>query len=195
MNHHYVLAPHDPDLADRATRLVDSHQPGHGVRAIASAHRESDFGHVIALQASDEQALQALLESLEFPFHQADAMSPASAPLSLSLTVCGDVPCEYINQLFGFVPSQLPACEEIVFLLMELDRDLHEIVDKIHVPPVDSHLAGVAIANGNTLLIELGNDDPDQLERDVAELLKIAHVRSVRKVHAAGHKLVRSDRR
>jgi hypothetical protein len=191
VNHHYVLAPHDPDLAERAERLVADHKPGHGIRAIATADRESDFGHVIALQAADEEALRKVLASLELPLQQeTDAVQAMSAPLSLS--VCGDVPCEKINEMFRIVPSQLPICDQIVFLLMELDRDLHEIVDRIHIPPVDSHLAGVAIANGNTLLVELGNDDPEQLEKDIAELTKVAHVRTVRTVRAAGRKTVRS---
>jgi hypothetical protein len=194
VNHHYVLAPHDPDLADRAARLVEDHRPGRGVRAIATAHRESDFGHVIALQAPDEDALQSLLDSLELPAERADAMSTtASAPLSLS--VCGDVPCEYINQLFDFVPSELPLCDQIVFLLCEFEDDIHDLVERLHIPPVDSHLAGVAIANGNRLLIELGNDHPDQLERDNEQLRGLAAIRTIQMVHAAGRKLVRSPHR
>ena len=192
MNHHYVLAQHDPDLADRAARLVDDHQPGHGVRAIATAHKESDFGHVIALQAPDEDALQTLLDSLELPFQQSDAVTATSASAPLSLTVCGDVPCEYINQLFDFVPSQLPLCDQIVFLVCEFEQEVHELVDRLDIPPVDSHLAGVAIADGNTLLLELCNDDPDQLERDIEHLRSVAEIRSIRMLHASGHKLVRS---
>jgi hypothetical protein len=191
VNHHYVLAPHDPGLAERAERLVNDHQPGHGIRAIASANRESDFGHVIALQAADLAALQSVLASLDLPGQgDVDAVQAMSAPLSLS--VCGDVPCEKINEMFRVVPSALPTCDQIVFLVMELDRELHDIVDEIVIPPVDSHLAGVAIADGTTLLLELGNDDPAQLERDIAELKAMAHIRSVRMVHAAGRKLVRS---
>jgi hypothetical protein len=195
VNHHYVLAPHDPDLAERASRLVEDHQPGHGVRAIASAERDSDFGHVIALQAPDLDALQSLLDSLELPFQDSAAVSatPASAPLSLS--VCGDVPCEYINKLFGFVPATLPECDEIVFLLVELAQDIHDLVDRFVVPPVESHLAGVAIADGNRLLLELANDDAEALERDIDQLRRHAHIRSIRTVHAAGRKLVRSPHR
>ena len=194
MKSHYVLAPHDPSLAERAARLVEDHEPGHGVRAIATAHRESDFGHVIALQAPDDEALQSLLSSLELPFQQADAVSPtSSAPLSLS--VCGDLPCEKINEIFDFMPSQLPLCDQIVFLLCEFERDIHELVDRLVIPPIASHLAGVAIAEGNTLLLELGNDDPDQLDKDIEQLRSVADIRSIRMVHAAGRQLVRSPHR
>jgi hypothetical protein len=195
VNHHYVLAPHDPDLAARAELLVADHQPGHGVRAVATADRESDFGHVIALQAADEEALQRVLASLELPYQQTDAVSSTSASTPLSASVCGDVPCEKINKLFNYVPSALPICDQIVFVLVELERDLHEIVDHLTIPPVRSHLAGVAIADGNMLLLELGNDDPVQLQQDLDQLREIADVRSIRMVHAAGRKLVRSRHR
>ncbi len=195
MKSHYVLAPHDPELEQRATKLVDDHRPGHGVRAIATAQRESDFGHVIALQAPDEEALQSLLASLELPLQQADAASPTSSAAPLSLSVCGDVPCEKINKMLGVYPSNLPLCDHIVFLVCELTRDIHELVDHLHVPPVGSHLAGVAIAEGNTLLLELGNDDPDQLEKDVERLRGIPDIRLVRTVHAAGRKMARSPHR
>jgi hypothetical protein len=192
---HYVLAPRDDALAERAEKLVADHQPGHGVRAIATAHRDSDFDHVIALQAPDDEALQSLLSSLELPFQESDAVSPTSSAAPLSLSVCGDVPCEKINEMFHFLPSQLPLCDQIVFLLCEFERDIHELVDRLVIPPVKSHLAGVAIAEGNTLLLELGNDDPDQLETDLEELRRVADIRSIRMVHAAGRLLVRSPHR
>jgi hypothetical protein len=195
VNHHYVLAPHDPDLAARAELLVADHQPGHGVRAVATADRESDFGHVIALQAADEEALQKVLASLELPYQQTDAVSSTSASQPMSMSVCGDVPCELINQMFDYIPSQLPLCDQIVFLVCEFEHDIHELVDHLHIPPVDSHLAGVAIADGNTLLLELGNDDPTQLEKDIEQLRSVAEIRSIRMLHAAGRKLVRSRHR
>lgn len=195
MKSSYVLAPRDPALAERAERLVAEHQPGHGVRAIATAHRESDFDHVIALQAADDEALQSLVASLEIPVQEADAVSPLSASTPVHLTVCGDVPCEKINELFDVYPSHLPVCDQIVFLVCEFERDVHELVDRLVIPPVESHLAGVAIADGKTLLLELGNDDPGQLEEDIERLRSIADIRSIRLLHAAGRKLVRSPHR
>lgn len=196
MNHHYVLAPRNPELAERATTLVESHRAGHGIRAVATAHRPGDFEHVIALQAPDDAALRSLLTDLQvqMPAQQSQLTSDTATSGSnpVVLTVCGDVPCEQINKLFAFVPSALPACDEIVFLVVQLERSVHDIVDDFTLPPVESHLAGVAISDGNTLLLELGNDDPAQLERDIAQLKAIADVRSIRTVHAAGRKLVRS---
>lgn len=194
MNHHYVLAPHNAPLAARAEALVADHQPGHGVRAIAHAREGGEFGHVIALQAADDDALQTVLDSLELPPQRSYAAAPGSTDTStpLMLTVCGDVPCEQINRMFSFVPSHLPVCEEIVFLIVELAEDLHDIVDRLVLPPVDSHLAGVAISDGNLLLLELANDDPEQLRADLERLRAHADIRSIRTVHAAGPSLVRS---
>lgn len=193
MNHHYVFVPHHPDFEDRASKLVEHHKPGHGVRAVAPTIDDAEYGHVVALQAPDMQALQSLLDSLQLPKAQADAASTSSTPLSL--TVCGDLPCKRINDLFGFVPSELPLCDQIVFLLCEFSRDVHELVDHLVIPPIESHLAGVAIAEGNSLLLELGNDDPDQLEKDIEQLRSVADIKSIRMVHAAGRQLVRSRHR
>lgn len=194
MNDHYVFVPHHPEFEKRASALVEEHESGHGVRAVLPTRDDDEFGHIVALQAPDERALKSLLDSLQLPLQEPDATSTSSTR-SLSLSVCGDVPCEKINQLFDFMPSQLPLCNEIVFVLCEFERDLHELVDRLVVPPVESHLAGVAIADGNRLLLELGNDDKEQLDKDLERLRSLPDLRSIRMVHAAGRKLVRSPHR
>lgn len=192
MHQRYVFAAHETELGARAAALVEEHRPGHGVRAVAPTRDDADFAHVLALQAPDEQALHALLETLQL---QSPDAAGTTESRSLSLTVCGDQPCEKINQLFDVYPSHLPICDQLVFLVCEFERDVHELVDELVIPPVGSHLAGVAIAEGNTLLIELGNDDPDELEKDVERLRSIPYVKSVRTLHAAGRQLVRSPHR
>lgn len=197
MNHHYVLAPHDPALEARAAAMVDAHQPGHGVRAVATAS-SGDFGHVIALQAADRPALDGLLTQLQLPVRSAltsdtsPTMSTTSHTMSATVSVCDDLPCERINGLFDFVPSQLPACTQLAFLLVELKRDIHDVAEDLRLPPVASHLAGVALSDGNQLLLELANDDPTQLAADLELLQAHSDVRAIRTVHAAGSKLVRS---
>jgi hypothetical protein len=195
MNHHYVFVPHDPDFEKRATALVADHRPGLGVRAVAPIVDDKEVGHFVALQAPDEKALQQLLDRLQLPATQPDsrsAMSTRSLPMSTPLSICGDVPCEKINQLFNYLPNQLPACDRIVFLVCEFARDIHDIADTLQLPPVDSHLAGVAIAQGNTLLLELANDDPSQLDKDIEQLRSVAEIRSIRTLPALASNLVRS---
>lgn len=193
MNHHYILGPPDAPLAARAAALVADHQPGYGVRSVAQGRDEGDFGHLIALQADDAEKLQFLIDSLELPT-QRNLSGPSSTDGAepLTLSVCDDPPCDRLNQMMRYVPSNLPICEEVAFLLVELVEDLHDIVDRLVLPPLESHLAGVAISGGNALLLELANDDADQLHADLERLRAHADFRSIRTLKATGPSLVRS---
>lgn len=191
MDHHYVLAPHDPELADRARSLIEVHAPGRGVRAIATAQHPSDFAHVIAIQASDDATLRDVLAELRLD--PADVAAPEPGPVVL--TVCDDLPCqELLRRLGRIVPSQLPPSDYIAFLLLELVDDLHAIIDEVHLPPLEARLAGAPVAGGRRLLLELASDDREQLARDLERVTSMRHAGAAQLLHTGGGDLVRSPR-
>lgn len=173
----YVFGKHGSDLST-ARALVGRGEEGDRIRAVAEVTM-GDFGSVVAIEAPHMEALDSHVMSLT---SDTGTFTQSSGLMLCVLPDCG-------GALFGgLVPSYLSSYPVMAFILLHL------------VGPPDSwpemRSPGVAAgveAGGRRVLLELGADDIETIQVDLAALGAVEEVRRVRAAYLPGSRFTTSE--
>ena len=174
----YVFGAHGSDLS-AAIEQVGRGEEGNRVRAVAEV-TIGDFGSVVAIEAPDMEALDAHVSSLS---SDSGTYTQHSAMMLCTLPDCGPglLPG-------GMMPSYLLGHPAMAFVLLELTWPL-ESWPELRSPGVG---AGVE-AGGRRVLLELGADDIETIQADLARLGGVREVRAVRASYVSGTRFTTSE--
>lgn len=158
----YLFGEHGTDLSS-AIEMIGQGEEGDRIRAVAEV-TVGDFGSVIAIEAPHMEALDThVMRLTSSGYSQQSTMMLCVAP-TCSFSLPG-----------GVMPSYLLAYPVMAFVLVDLTWPL-ESWPELQSPGV----AAGGEAGGRRVLLELGAEDVETIQADLAALGGVREVRAVR---------------
>lgn len=171
----YVFGEFGSDLS-AALELVGQGEEGDRIRAVAEV-TVGDFGSVIAIEAPTMEALDGHVSAFT---GGSGTYTQKSAMLMCTLPSCNPVALPDR----GVIPAYLPAFTVMAFVLVET-------AGPVQTWP-DFRSPGLAVgveAGGRRALLELGADDVETIQEDLAALGEAREVTAIRASYLSGSRL------
>ena len=174
----YVFGAHGSDVS-AAVEQVGRGEEGNRIRAVAEV-TIGDFGSVVAIEAPDMEALDRHVSSLS---RDSGTYTQSSAMMLCTLPDCGPGALPG-----GVLPSYLHGYPAMAFVLLELVFPPDRWPD-LRCPGVASGIE----AGGRRVLLELGADDVETIQADLAALGALRDIRTVRAAFVPGSRFTTGE--
>lgn len=177
----YLFGEHGSDVS-AALELVGQGEEGDRIRAVAEV-TIGDFGSVIAIEAPDMRALDGHVFAVT---GGSGTYTQSSALMLCTIPDCAPLP----TGPGSVFPAFLPPYEVMAFVVLQLSGRPEEW------PEMRSSGFAVGVeAGGRRALLELGADDVETIQADLAAIGGLREVRAVAAAYLPGDKLTTAEGR